>query len=174
MPKDSSTPLTSRERQCLAVLAVLASLQTGHMVEHVAQFVQWLVHYRLPQGIVGQLDLEPIHFGFNGTVLIGISVLVVFYADVLRRRGGPRAFALLAFAMAVETYHMTEHVVKLLQYFETGLQGTPGILGRYIPLVPMHFAINLATTVPLDLAFFLLGTHLFAARLLLRFFPADR
>ncbi len=172
--EERAAPLGAHERNALVVLALLAVLQSGHMVEHVAQFIQWMMHERLAQGIIGQLDLEPIHFGFNGMVLVGISALVTFYADVLRRRGGATAFRLLAAAWVVETYHMTEHVVKLLQYVETGIQGTPGILGRYIPLVPMHFVLNLCTTVPLDAAFFLLGTHVMIARLAAKAFRPRR
>ncbi len=165
---NDARPMTGHERNCLAVLAVLAVLQSGHMVEHVAQFIQWMLHDRLAQGLIGQLDLEPIHFAFNGMVLVGIGALVAFYGDVLRGRGGTKAYRLLAAAWAVETYHMVEHVVKLLQYFETGIQGTPGIVGRYIPVIPMHFVLNLLTTVPLDAAFFLVGTHVAIGRLFAR------
>lgn len=169
--KKSAMPLTAHERNCLVILAVLAALQSGHMVEHVAQFIQWMVHMRLAQGIIGEFDLEPIHFGFNSMVLIGISLLCTFYGDVLRGRGGAAARRLMLFAMAVETYHMTEHVAKIMQYVETGLQGTPGILGRYIPLIPMHFVLNLMTTVPLDLAFILTGSYLLVFRMARRLVP---
>lgn len=156
--------MTSHERDCMIVLSSLAILQSGHMVEHVAQFVQWMLHLRLAQGFIGQFDLEPIHFAFNGMVLVGLSLLCTFYADVLRARGGRRAHRALLFAMAAETYHTTEHVAKFMQYVETGIQGTPGILGRYIPLVPAHFAINLATTIPLDPAFVALAMRLVLPR----------
>lgn len=169
--KKPAAALTAHERNGLLILAFLAILQSGHMVEHVAQFIQWMVHMRLAQGIIGEFDLEPIHFGFNGMVLVGISLLCTFYGDVLRERGGVAAHRLMVFAMCVETYHMTEHVAKIMQYLETGIQGTPGILGRYIPLIPMHFVLNLSTTVPLDTAFFLTGSYLLVFRAAKRLVP---
>ncbi|HTM67836.1 MAG TPA: hypothetical protein VL426_00915 [Candidatus Binatia bacterium] len=159
--------ISAHERNCVVLLGVTAVIQTGHMVEHVAQLIQWMMRLHLAHGLIGSLDLEMVHFIYDALFLIGLSALGSFYGDVLRAKG-PRPYRVFIVAWVVQTYHMIEHVVRFSQHMETGLEGTPGILGRYIPIVPLHFAINLVVTVGIIAPFFMLGMHRTVARMFLR------
>ncbi len=166
---EQTSTIGAHARNAVIILGLTAVLQAGHMVEHVAQFVQWMLHLRQAKGLIGEFDLEPIHLGFNFGLLIGLSLLGSFYDDVMKS-GSRAAYAVFVSAWAVQTYHCVEHVVKYAQYVETGLQGTPGILGRYIAPIPMHFVLNLIVTVGTAAPFFMLGMH----RTLLRLVPSLR
>ena len=50
-------------------------------------------------------------------------------------------------------WHLVEHVVKLLQYLQTGRNGTPGILGAAFNLPLLHLAYNTLVYAPLLAAF---------------------
>lgn len=150
--------MSAHERNCIILLGTTIVVQSAHMAEHVAQFIQWMMRLSLSHGIIGSLDLEVVHFIYDGLFLIGLSALGSFYGDVLRAKGRP-AYAVFATAWAVQTYHMLEHVVRMAQHAETGLQGTPGILGRFVPIVPLHFAFNLVVTLGIIAPFFMLGMH---------------
>src|SRR5207237_5475673 len=57
----------------IALLGFLALAQTAHLLEHIAQMVQIHVLHlsgAAAQGIVGQLDIEWVHFSWNALVLI--------------------------------------------------------------------------------------------------------
>jgi hypothetical protein len=63
----------------MALLGFLAASQTAHLFEHVAQMIQ--IHVlRLSganaQGIVGQLNIEWVHFIWNALVLITLVALL--------------------------------------------------------------------------------------------------
>ena len=61
---------------------------------------------------------------------------------------------MLLTGLLVQMWHMTEHSVKLAQFLNTGMQGTPGILGGYFDPVLLHFFYNLIVYLPLVLVFF--------------------
>jgi hypothetical protein len=134
----------------LTLLSFLALSQTLHFFEHVAQMIQ--IHVLglsgpSARGIVGQLDIEWVHFIWNLWVLIALLVLT--------RRFHTNGWLLLAVLLAA--WHLTEHVVIMATYLRTGAVGTPGLLaagglvGGGLPLArpDLHFLYNLAETVPL-------------------------
>ena len=137
----------------LALLSFLAVSQTLHLFEHVAQMVQ--IHVlglsgSAARGIVGQLDIEWVHFIWNTWVLIALLVLLP------RFRGN----VWLIVAAFLAAWHLAEHVVIMATYLTSGVAGTPGLLAAGgglaggLPLArpDLHFLYNLAETVPLLLA----------------------
>jgi hypothetical protein len=137
----------------VALLGVLALTQTAHLVEHIAQMVQiHLLHLSgaSAQGIVGQLNIEWVHFTWNALVLVAILVLLPHF------RTNPWLIAVTPLA----AWHFVEHAVLIATYLQTGVSGTPGLLssgglvfgGLPIPRADLHFLYNLAETLPLLLA----------------------
>jgi hypothetical protein len=137
----------------LALFLVLVVTQLAHVGEHVAQEIQLRV-LQLPaaqaHGIVGALDIEWVHFLFNGWVAVGIAVLLTRYA----------ANRWLWLALGVSVWHLLEHTVIMATYLTTGAVGTPGLLasggliGGGLPIArsEMHTLYNLVETAPLVLA----------------------
>ena len=137
----------------IALLGVLALSQTAHFLEHVAQMVQiHLLHLSGPnaQGIVGQLNIEWVHFLWNAFVLVAVLVLLP------RFRTNPYLIAVAPLA----AWHFVEHCVMIATYLQTGVSGTPGLLssggllfgGLPVTRPDLHFVYNFAETVPLIVA----------------------
>lgn len=117
------------------VIGILLSAQGFHMVEHVAQWVEFHV-LRWPffkaSGLISPLNAEWIHFLWNWSVVAASAYLVI--------RGMRNVWGGLLLAWAVA--HSLEHTYMLFQYLDvlshlqrmgvTGIsaQGLPGILGR--------------------------------------------
>jgi hypothetical protein len=134
----------------LAFLGFLALSQTAHLFEHVAQMVQIHVLHLSganAQGIVGQLNIEWVHFIWNALVLITLVALLPHF------RSKPWLIALTPLA----AWHFVEHSVMIATYLRTGVSGTPGLLssgglllgGLPIARPDLHFLYNLVETVPL-------------------------
>ncbi|HEY8825423.1 MAG TPA: hypothetical protein VIP07_11100 [Candidatus Limnocylindria bacterium] len=137
----------------LAVLGFLAVSQTAHLVEHVAQMVQIHVLHlggANAQGIVGQLNIEWVHFIWNAVVLVMLVVLLPHF------RTNPWLIAVTPLA----AWHFVEHSVMIATYIQTGVSGTPGLLssggllfgGLPITRPDLHFLYNLVETAPLLVA----------------------
>lgn len=141
-----------RHYQWLALFEVVLISQVGHFIEHLVQMYQ--IHILglrgvAARGIFGQLDVEWVHFLFNSYLLIAFLLLA------LRFRKNPWLWATLVVALI----HEFEHLYIMRNYFITGKQGLPGLLGRggviSIPLLraDVHFLYNLVESVPMMLAF---------------------
>jgi hypothetical protein len=139
----------------LAFLGFLALSQTAHLFEHVAQMVQIHVLHLSganAQGIVGQLNIEWVHFIWNAFVLVALLVLL----SMPGFRTNPWLLAVTPLA----AWHLVEHSVMIATYIQTGVAGTPGLLssgglifgGLPIARPDLHFLYNLVETVPLFLA----------------------
>ena len=137
------------------LLGFLALSQTAHLLEHVAQIVQIHVLHLSggnAQGIVGQLNIEWVHFIWNALVLVTLLVLL----SVPHSRTNPWLVAVAPLA----AWHFVEHSVMIATYLQTGVSGTPGLLssggllfgGLPIARPDLHFLYNLVETVPLLVA----------------------
>ena len=137
----------------LALLGFLAVSQTTHLLEHVAQMIQIHVLHLSganAQGIVGQLNIEWVHFIWNALVLITLLALVPHF------RSNPWLIAVTPLA----AWHFVEHSVMIATYIQTGVSGSPGLLssgGLIFGGLPMarpdlHFLYNLVETAPLLMA----------------------
>jgi hypothetical protein len=151
--------LTPRATALLFLETLL--LQGFHEVEHVVQVVQRSVlGVATGAGVLGSVfDVEPVHMIYNAAFL---ALLGTVYLGCRRnpaaipRRAG-LVLGLLALALGLQGYHTVEHLVKMWQYYQTGLNGTPGIVGHWIPVVYLHLGYNTAIYAPVVAAFFLGG-----------------
>ena len=137
-------------------------LQGFHELEHVVQVLQRFVfHDPKGAGILGTwLDMEPVHIVYNGSFLLLISLC--FWAGGFHKRSTsrhPLTFWLMSFALLFQSYHFVEHIFKIVQFIDTGLNGTPGILGHSFNLVWLHFTYNTIVYLPLLAVFFLDGYY---------------
>jgi hypothetical protein len=134
-------------RPALALTFVgLLVLQGVHEVEHVVQVIQRYA-LRIPDGagVLGHVfDIEPVHLAYN---LAFFWLVVVLYRlagahrpDLWAR--GMIAWWLLTVTLVLQSYHVVEHVFKIAQFWDTGRNGTPGILGSTFDLVWLHFWFN--------------------------------
>ena len=134
----------------IAFLGFLAVSQTAHLIEHIAQMVQIHVLHLSganAQGIVGQLNIEWVHFIWNAVVLVSILVLLPRFPT------NPWLIAVTPLA----AWHFVEHSVMIATYLQTGVSGSPGLLssggllfgGLPVSRPDLHFLYNLVETVPL-------------------------
>ncbi len=135
---------------CLGSLLV----QSFHMVEHVAQILQKFVYHLPAHGLLGEaLDREWVHMAYNGTLEATLLATLLGYGlwsrSALAAFPRGRTWGLYAFwsVVAFQGYHVVEHVVKMYQYITTGRPDTPGFLGQILPIIWVHFTINLAVLV---------------------------
>ncbi len=137
------------------LLGFLAVSQAAHLLEHIAQLVQIHVLHLSganAQGIVGQLNIEWVHFTWNALVLV--TLLVLFSMPGFRTN--PWLIAVTPLA----AWHFVEHAVMIATYLQTGVSGTPGLLssggllfgGLPIARPDLHFLYNLVETAPLVFA----------------------
>ena len=71
-----------------------------------------------------------------------------------------KAFGIaLGLTVLVQGYHMAEHTAKLVQFIETMMQGTPGILGAHFDGVIFHAAMNTAVFLPVLIVFLAAGVY---------------
>jgi hypothetical protein len=157
----SAREWTPSSSAALAFLALVV-VQGFHELEHIVQVLQrFVLHNPKGAGILGSwLDIEPVHLGYN----LGFLLLVgsTYYLGRFHRRETrpqPTVFWLMTFVLAFQTYHVTEHLFKIAQFIQTGMNGTPGILGNVFNLVWLHFTYNTIEYVPVLAAYFVGGFH---------------
>lgn len=128
----------------MAGMLGIVLIQGFHEIEHITQVVQrYLLGIPTGAGVLGTwLDVEPVHIVYNSAFLLLIGL--VFWQGRFwpRRREMPLAFGLMTFGLMFQGYHLVEHVFKIVQFIETGKNGTPGILGHFFNLVWLHFWFN--------------------------------
>jgi len=157
-----STGILTPQKQFVYVFALTIIIQALHMLEHVAQVLQKFVFHIVPaHGLIGQLDLEQVHFAFNLVYLTTLIVVMVgwlYFGSQLCSKHKLLS-AMLIGTVAVQSYHMVEHSVKLAQFISTGMQGTPGIAGMHFDAVIFHALMNTAVFLPVVVVFFCAGLH---------------
>jgi len=145
-------------------------LQGFHEVEHIVQvFQRTVLGIGTGAGVLGSVfDVEPVHLVYNLAFLLllgGVYVGCRRDRSAIPRNAAP-VMTLLTVSFFFQGFHTVEHVVKMVQFFQSGLNGTPGIFGYWIPVVFLHLGYNTALYVPVVLAFFIGGFHHSSARLL--------
>ena len=142
--RSTSTPVWSTARIFLLALV----LQLFHLLEHVVQVAQGkFLGIKPAHGILGSFfDLEWVHFIYNWGLY---AFLIVATVAVLRERRvrPPVGWLFLGAALAVQSYHVLEHTVKIIQHVSSGIDPAPGILGQIYDLIWLHFDINVVVTV---------------------------
>lgn len=141
----------------------LLLLQGAHEVEHLVQVVQRYA-LRIPDGngVLGHVfDVEPVHLAYNlaffWLVVILYRVAGAHRPDLWTR--GMTSWWLLTASLALQTYHVVEHVFKIWQFLDIGRNGTPGILGNAFDLVWLHFWFNTLEMALLVAAYVAGGFH---------------
>lgn len=159
--RSGAVPL-SKTGPTFAVVAVsfaLILVATFHILEHFAQTLQFFTFAIKPaHGLIGTIDLEWVHFIYNVALFVGM-VALFFMADFHMSQGWPwvrsHSLAMLFTAgVVIQGYHVVEHVVRMIQHFQTGIQGTPGILGYFINLVVLHYYFTAIVYIPIVFFFF--------------------
>ncbi len=138
-------------------------LQGIHEIEHIVQVVQrTMLGIGNGAGMLGSaFDIEPVHMIYN---VLFLGLLWAVYAGC---KANPSAIPMnhdavmrwLQVSFFFQIWHTVEHVVKMYQYFTLGVNGTPGILGYWIPVVYLHLGYNTLLYAPVVIAFFLGGFH---------------
>jgi hypothetical protein len=120
--------------------SVVLAIMIGHEAEHVAQILQKdALDASCPtdcRGVLGFVfDLEWVHFAYN----VGIEAALLGIVGGFRLWRNPW----LVTAVALQGYHVVEHVEKLQQWLANGHHSpTPGLLGMHFSLVELHFVFN--------------------------------
>src|SRR2546422_9370465 len=105
----------------LATFTLLVFAQSAHLLEHVAQIFQiHVLGLAGPdaRGIVGQLDVEWVHFIWNGAVVVTLGALLLH----------DRSNRWLVLATAFASWHLVEHDFIMRTFLATGIPGSPGLL----------------------------------------------
>lgn len=149
-------------KQFVYMFVATVVIQTLHMVEHVAQvFQKFVLDYSYAHGLIGSLDLEQIHFTFNLLYLGALIYVTLGWLSFGRRvcRHEKMLGAMLIGTVIVQGYHMVEHSARLVQFLNTGLQGTPGLFGAHFDGVIFHAVMNTAVYLPAVVVFICSGMH---------------
>ena len=126
-----------------ATIGLIATLtvQSVHMLEHVAQVLQKFV-LRQPEahGLLGAIfDFEWVHFVFNTSLEVTLVLIFIW----CRRSAGHRLPLSLRAVVWLQGYHVVEHVVRMFQYYVGDIAAPKGILGFVFPVIWLHFSINM-------------------------------
>lgn len=169
-------PPTARVTQ--GFFAALIPFQGLHELEHVIQVVQvYLLDRPRAAGLFGSVfGVEVVHLSYNGWVLALMATVTAGYLVWHRRELAPSRLVvgLLVAGTAVQLYHVLEHVVRVGQFLQSGVDGTPGILGQVVDLVLLHFIFNTAAFAPFVIVFVMTGAYRPVAQELRGLVPAER
>lgn len=134
-------------RYAPAIYLFLMVVSTGHFIEHVLQMFQFYMWHVKPWGLIGQIaDREWLHVWYNLP-----AYLIILFIYLAIRKNIPdfyqvdKSMKAMTIFLWIQGYHLLEHVVKIYQYFTTGIEPAPGMLGNLIPLVPLHFTLVIVT-----------------------------
>ena len=155
--------------QFIRMFVITLIIQTLHMVEHVAQVVQkFVLDFPYAHGLIGSFDVEQVHFTFNLLYLGTLFYITLGWLNFGSQmcRNYKMLGAILVTSALMQSYHMVEHSAKLIQFFGSGLQGTPGILGAHFDGVIFHAVMNTGVYLPVVVVFFCSGMqrYLFTRR----------
>lgn len=125
-------------------------IQFFHYTEHLMQLYQhwWLkLPIKKSGGILYFLNLEWNHFIFNAIYLMLLS-LVFIACVILKKRSYPlsssfrTALYLLGITLVIQGYHVIEHIIRVSMHLKTGCEPCPGILGKFVDGIYLHFTFN--------------------------------
>jgi hypothetical protein len=174
-PALAKTPAYLAETWHLTVMvALLLAQAVFHFPEHVAQFLQ-VFYLKVPaNGVLGQLNIEWVHFLYNLGILALMLPIVIgcgfFAPGNAWKRYNKVAWALMVFAFAVAVWHLPEHYAKLAQYYHNlaltppvvpaGGPNAPGLIGQGLlnvfgppGVVVFHWTLNILEMIPIVYAF---------------------
>jgi hypothetical protein len=135
-------------RAAISYLGLLVlAVQGFHVIEHMVVVVQVTAlgtGLDEAHGLLGaQVDFEWLHFSYN-LAFLGALVTLLAYgwgATLAARRGPP--MAALAAAVALQTYHVGEHVLRIYQYLTSACNPCEGLIGQLVLFIWPHFFFGL-------------------------------
>lgn len=126
------------------LLAIAVIMQSYHMVEHVAQYIQYQFYgIARPHGIIEQFDTEEIHLIFA----IFFFILLFTIAHGYYPKKIPITLHMFRAGVGMQGYHMVEHIVRVIEHNTTGCEYCAGILGMFFNNIPLHFVMNWAVLI---------------------------
>lgn len=152
-------------RIACSLLSFALIVQFFHYTEHLVQVYQhWWQGLPIKEsgGILYFLNLEWNHLIFNGTYLALLGL--AFIAYVIIKKGSSSLLSsfrvtlfLTGITILIQGYHVIEHVVRVNMHIKTGCEPCPGILGKVVDGIYLHFTFNtIVFFLPLIAAFILL------------------
>jgi hypothetical protein len=107
LPRTTFTPF----KQFIYMFILTVASQGFHMVEHIAQVMQKFVFHITPaHGLIGQLDLEQVHFAFNlfyVSTLVAVMIGWFYYGSQVSKNWKVFGIALVV-TVLVQSCHMAE------------------------------------------------------------------
>jgi hypothetical protein len=156
-------PLSPVRSMTARFFLLLLVYQTFHQLEHAIETVQLnILHHTSANTLINGVDFEYVHFGANALLLYGLFAVVVGAGT--RTRAWLRVhhrwgwYAMVT-ALVVQTYHVFDHTVRLIEYLQSGGKPPEGTLTIWVNPVWFHFGINLTVLVGMYCAFFGLRMH---------------
>ena len=142
---------------------MLVCYQSFHQLEHAIETVQLnILHHNSSNTLINGVDFEYVHFGANALLLYGLFAVVIGAGKRTRawlKVAHPWGWAAMVTALVVQTYHVFDHTVRLLEYLQSGGKPPEGTLTMWVNPVWFHFGINLTVLVGMFAAFFGMGMH---------------
>lgn len=143
---------------------VLVLYQGFHHLEHTIETVQLqLLHHDESNTLLNGVDFEFVHFGANFLLLYGLVAVVIGAGAAVRARWRVEQrwgwYAMVA-AIVVQSYHVFDHTVRLIEYVQSGGDLDPkGTITHFVNPVWFHFGMNLTVLVGMVAAFTGLRMH---------------
>ncbi len=156
-------PLSPVRTMTARFFLLLLVYQTFHQLEHAIETVQLnILHHTSAHTLINGVDFEYVHFGANALLLYGLFAVIIgagkrtrAWLKVNYRWGW---YAMVA-ALVVQTYHVFDHTVRLIEYIQSGGKPPEGTLTIWVNPVWFHFAINLTVLSGMYCAFLGLRMH---------------
>lgn len=141
----------------------LVCYQAFHQVEHAIEAVQLnVLHHREARTLINGIDFEYVHFGANALLLYGLFAVVIGAGGRTRewlRTEHRWGWLAMITALVVQSFHVFDHTVRLIEYVQSGGQAPEGTFTVWLNPVWFHFGINLTVLVGMTCAFFGMGMH---------------
>ena len=153
-PPEAAAPMKSRYWAAVQYLG-LVIYQGFHQVEHGLAVANQKLGADDVRPLLGGIDFEWLHLGFNTMLLWGLGVVLVGYGPSGRTswRATRRPYwYVFLFGFAVQSYHVVEHVVRTVQYRGEPHE-PPGIVTQVLDPAWFHFTIDLVVLVAMTVAF---------------------
>ena len=142
---------------------LLVCYQTFHQLEHTIETVQLnILHHGSAHTLINGVDFEYVHFGANALLLYGLFAVVIGAGKRARdwlKVEHPWGWTAMVTALVVQTYHVFDHTVRLIEYVQSGGKPPEGTLTMWLNPVWFHFGINLTVLVGMYCAFFGMRMH---------------
>lgn len=141
------------------------AVQGFHVIEHITLVVQVSalgMGLDEAHGLLGaRVDFEWLHFSYN---LSFLATLILLLAYGWRRAAAlakvPRSVHIaLIGAVGLQSYHVAEHVIRIVQYLNSDCTPCVGLIGKVVTFTWPHLFFGLFAYIPLVVAYFAYGLH---------------